>query len=85
MVHAIDAHRRLVAFGLPIRAKIKVHAYMPNSPIAAISAKMRFKFFMRIILSGVWYAMCTCGTLVLFSILWFRTQNVNQQRMYYYV
>ncbi|MDY2813192.1 MAG: hypothetical protein SOU03_04415 [Dorea sp.] len=50
MVHAIDAHRRLAAFGLPIRAKIKVHAYMPNSPIAAISAKMRFKFFMRIIL-----------------------------------
>jgi len=50
IVHATDAQRRSIECGLPIRANINVLRYIPNNKIAAMSARIRFAFFIIIIL-----------------------------------
>ena len=48
MVAATDALNSPVEAGEPIRAKMRVHAYMHTSNTAPARARMRFAFFMMI-------------------------------------
>lgn len=48
MVAATEALKSPVEAGEPVRAKMRVHAYMQTSNMAPIRARIRFAFFMMI-------------------------------------